>query len=155
MRLFTTSFRNYYTTTGKLAVEIYDTNLNFYDYKGSGARVGSLQSVRRNLSGVTGIALCTYAGSVLYLGYREDNESPVQAMMSFDTRDTTKTPWIKNTANGTLFDDNPNGGITIENGLIKEWHLKASNGEIEINEPNNHKTIITVANGLIVNWEYQ
>ena len=58
-------------------------------------------------------------------------------------------------ASGTLFDDNPSGGITIENGLIKGWQLKASSGEIKINEPNNHKTIITVSDGLIVNWEYQ
>lgn len=148
-------FRNYDKNTGKLAIEINNSVMRFYDYKGSYNRCGGISSTRNTSTQQSGVTLYAEPGSEVVIGYKIDDSTTNHYYMKFDTRDTTKTPWIKNTANGTLFDENPSGGIVVENGLIKSWNMLSKNGKIEIREPNNAKTFITVKDGLIVDWEYQ
>ena len=75
--------------------------------------------------------------------------------MYFDTRDTTKTPWIINTVTGKLFSNVPGGGIEIENGLIKNWDMSAITGDITIPIEGGKKLILTCGSGLIVSAKYE
>ena len=69
-------------------------------------------------------------------------------LMYFD--DINGTPFIRNTAVGTLFPDNSLGGVKIENGLITNWNIQSTTCDL------NNVTItgIKVSNGLIENITY-
>lgn len=140
---------------GNLAILISNTNIYFYDYGNSGARVGGICSTRGTQDNVTGMSVYTMQGSRIIIGYKESEESSsIKSIISYDTNDLTKTPWITNTVNGTMF-PSCGDGVIIQNGLIKHWDLDTKSGTITINEPDNHSTTITVKSGLITNWEYQ
>lgn len=57
------------------------------------------------------------------------------------------TPYIINTANGTLFPNNANGGITIQNGLVKTWNLSTVTGDFS------GITTVKVKDGLVTGYE--
>lgn len=69
-------------------------------------------------------------------------------LMCFD--DINSTPYIRNTANGTLFPDNSSGGVKVENGLITNWNINGTTCDL------NNVTItgIKVSNGLIESITY-
>lgn len=141
-------FKNY-DTNGNLAIQINDTNINFYDYLGTGAKAGSISSVRGTTNNILGINLYTYKNGRLTLGYKEDETtSTIKAFMQFDTNNLDSTPWIKNTASGTLFARNGNG-ITIENGLIKNWDIETISGEITFLTGAGQALTIAYKSGLI------
>lgn len=147
------NFRNYDSDTGKLAVEINDTNINFYDYKGDDIRVGSLVSTRSVKDGTPGISLYTYSGSRISLGYKDGVSSSINSIISFDTNNPTDTPWIKNTMSGTLFSDA--GGIIIQHGLIKDWDLDTVSGTLHLKGADGYNDpILVIKDGLISNWYY-
>lgn len=57
-----------------------------------------------------------------------------------------ETPIIINTPSGTLFENNPNGGVKIENGFVKSWDMAGLNGEFKISD----NVYITFRDGLAV-----
>ena len=69
-------------------------------------------------------------------------------LMNFD--DINSTPYIRNTANGTLFPDNSLGGVKIENGLITNWNINNTTCDLK----NVTITGIKVSSGLIENITY-
>ncbi len=57
---------------------------------------------------------------------------------------------IPGTATGTLFSDNPSGGIKIENGLIKEWNLTFLSTNLDVKDSLGHKILtLEIKDGLI------
>lgn len=86
---------------------------------------------------------------MLQLGYKTDtSSSTVYSIMSYE-QGSSDPPYIINTASGTIFSNNPNGGIKVTNGLITDWDYTGATGTIF---PNNSGGGITVADGLITNW---
>lgn len=74
------------------------------------------------------------------------------------------TALIRNGANGTLFPDNTNGGITIENGLIKNWSICSATGSTSFisglswedgNITSVDRTTVNIKNGLIESWSIE
>ena len=130
-----------YSSGGNLAIEILGTNLRFYDWESDESLVGTLAPAR--LSGnpsKTGIVLATET-NYLSLGYRNSNGGISPFLRAYND-DVDSTPWIINTASGTLFPGA--GGITVQNGLIKNWSLSTVSGTLFPNAGG-----ITVQNGLI------
>lgn len=143
-------FRRYSSDTGYLSIEISGQSMYLYDWREEGLLAGTISSVRDDLGygNRSGINLyCPYDG-MLYLGF-DTNDDGIVSMFSFDARRPDEPPYIRNTANGTLFNDNPNGGIKIKNGLITDWNLKVSNGTISAGNVE-----IEVIDGLITGWNY-
>ena len=135
-----------YDSNGNLAIQISGTQLKLYDYEGTGAISGVLASTRGTSDGIVGVNLHTVKGNRIALGYTEnESDTTIKSIISFDTNDLTSTPWIKNTVSGTLFSSNPNGGITIEHGLIKNWNMAGMTGSLTINN-----VMLTICNGLII-----
>ena len=123
-------FKNY-SNNGKLAVEIANTNINLYDYQGSESLAGTLASVRGTSDNIIGVNLFTYSGNKLTLGYKSSpSSSTINSIIQFDTNNLNSTPWVINASSGTLFPSNPNGGIIVENGFIKNWNLKTITTDI-------------------------
>ena len=146
-------FKNY-DEDGNLAINIADTNIDFYDYDGSGNIAGTVASTKQTVEDETfGISLFTYKGGRIWIGYQENEESKtILPIIYYDTNDLSATPWIINAANGKLFPDNPSGGVTVENGFIKNWNLEGANGTLNLSSPTGETVTINVANGLITGW---
>lgn len=163
------SLKNY--SNNNLAIEIKGTDVNVYDWRGSGSIAGSLSSVaissvtKKNLTvnGDTtfteetyskGLSLYTYKGNSVSLGYKDNEDSSeVHNVISFDTNNLDDTPFIINTANGNLFKYNADGfnyeGITVQNGLIKKWGRTGYTGYVGKSVPR----ALYISNGLIVGVE--
>lgn len=122
-----------FDTKGYKSVDIFNNQVRFFAWNDNGNYVGSVGSIKRISDGRIGIEMWCDKGDMLWLGYDDGTASGgrIKPILSFDSADLSKTPWIINTATGKLFPNNPNGGITIENGFAKEWHLKAANGYVE------------------------
>ena len=75
------------------------------------------------------MALYSDANSAITIGYTTGNpdEGSVEVIpvFSFDPEKPNSAPYIINTVDGTIFPDNLNGGITVENGLITGWSMHA------------------------------
>ena len=148
------TFKNY-SYNGDLAIEISGTNENFYDYLGSGEMVGSISSItsENNLS-LKGIEMYTYLGKKIVLGYKDNtNTTTIHPIISYDTNNLSSTPWIINTASGTLFPDN-NYGIVVENGLIKSWNMpNGTTGDLYVLDSGGSAQVtVHIKDGLITGW---
>ena len=64
--------------------------------------------------------------------------------------DRGDTPYIINTVNGTLFPNNPGGGITIKNGFVKNWHLYG----ITLSEIKAGIHSLKFTDGLVTGYDY-
>ena len=161
--------KNYSSTTGNLAVEIDNTNLNLYAWRVDGGLVGSLSSVvssrvdkksydsNGNIVWNSetyndGISLYAQPGKTVSLGYKSSSSNAINPIFSFDSSKPNSTPYIINTFNGRIFDCQLAGytqfrGIEVENGLIKSWSFPIGfTGLIGRNSYN----MLVVSNGLIV-----
>lgn len=149
------TFRNY-SNNNKLAIEIASTNINLYDYQGSSAIAGTLASVRGTSDNIVGVNLYTYSGNKLSLGYKTSPSSTsINSIIQFDTNNLNSTPWIVNAANGTIFPNNPGGGIVVENGFIKSWSINGASGELHLKGATGYADpILVIKNGIIVDWHY-
>lgn len=144
------SLMNYSSKNGKLAIEIRNTKLYFYDYKGSGDVVGSVSSTTSG--NAKGISFYTIKPGRISIGYKDNEEdTAINNIIHFDTNNPNDTPWIKNTVSGTIFSNA--GGITVQHGLIKDWNLQGTTGTFFFNTPSGTLQL-TVKNGLITAWEY-
>ena len=117
--------------------------LVFYDYNNN--VVDSI--TRTNVSNkLFGTSVLIFDNS--YFGINKDIGNKRYLLMNFD--DINSTPYIRNTADGTLFPDNSSGGVKIENGLITNWNINSSTCDLK----NVTITGIKVSNGLIENITY-
>lgn len=143
------SFTNY-DTKGNPAIKIFNEKIQMYDYAGTGKVSGCLESIRGTTDDVVGINLYTIKGNKLVLGYQDnENDNIIHTIIKFETNDTKSTPWVINTADGKLFSENPAGGITVENGFIKNWSLQTTTADVILE---NKK--LKFVNGLLVDIEY-
>lgn len=139
------NFLQYSDSDGVLSVAIIDNHIYVYDYANRGAMAGEISSVTSNSDGTPGIYLSCSFGNTVGLGYTDkDNIYSINYFISCDSNKPDSTPWIRNTASGTLFDDA--GGIQVENGLIKSWNLNTVDGEFTVNG-----ITFVIRGGLIVN----
>lgn len=138
-----------FNTNGYKSVAIQDNEVSVFAWQENGDYCGGLGALKGNgtLEGRTMLGLYVDNGDVLFLGYENpddpNNKIPV---ISFDSTNTNSTPYIINTISGKLFPNNSNGGVEIENGLVKNVSLKAATGTIF---PNNPSGGIVVKDGLI------
>ena len=138
-----------FNQNGYKSVGIQNNEVSVFAWQENGDYCGGLGSLQGNgsLEGRTMLGLYVDNGDVLLIGY-ENPENPNNKIpiIRFDTTNPDSTPYIINTISGTLFPDNTNGGIEVENGLIKKVSLKATSGTIFSNNPGGG---IVVKNGLI------
>lgn len=134
-------------SNGYKSVDILDNHINFYSWLQNGDYTGSVGAVKRANDGRLGVEMWCAPGDILWLGYDNGTGAAdaIQPIFMFDSADTSKTPSIINTASGTIFPNNPSGGVTVENGLIKRWNMRTYSGTITINT-----MTITIENGLII-----
>lgn len=140
-----------FATNGFKSVDIDNNQVRVYSWRSNGDYVGSIGSILRNSDGRMGMEMWCDTGDLLILGYDNglgDTENLIP-ILSFDSQTPEKPPYIINTASGKIFPDNSDGGIEVENGLIKSWNLKYSNGTIFGNNPGGG---ITVKDGIIEEW---
>ena len=159
------SFTTY--NNGYLASRLTGTGIKFYDWSGDRSFVGAIESIHNSQLNRGNVAFYSDENSSVTIGYTTDDpEEPnasITPVMSFDPQKPTSTPHMINTSNGTLFNHNPNGGIVVENGLLKKWSIKSvldntlnvisslswnGNGELTSVQ----KTSVDIRDGLIVGW---
>ena len=141
------SFRRYSSNTGYLAVAIDSNRIGFYDWDNEGvlsAYVGATQLVGPNEPG--GIRLYCDEGLTGGLGYR-NSEGIIYDAVRFDSSKLDEPPYMINTAQGTIFKDNPYGGIHVKNGLITAWNFQGATGTLNFGNFS-----VEVVNGLITTW---
>ena len=144
----TGNFTRYSASTGFPSVSINSNRIQFYDWESKGLYTGSLGSVQSLTDGRPGIELYCASDGRLILGYEDSRQaSNIKTIFSFDTSTQSEPPFILNTAGGTLFPDNPSGGITVKSGLLTKWSLTGATGTINLDN-----VMINVANGLITGW---
>lgn len=119
---------------GTLSVAITENHIEFYSWEDNGDHVGSIGAVRRANDGRRGVEMWCDNGDILWLGYDDGTTNPdhIKPIFAFDTQNLGSTPEIINTASGTIFPSNANGGIVVQNGLIKSWGLKLASGNLSV-----------------------
>ena len=158
------SFTTY--SNGYIASRLKGSGLKLYDWAGDRSLVGALGSIHNNDTNRGHVALYSDANSAITIGYTTGNpdEGSVEVIpvFSFDPEKPNSAPYIINTVDGTIFPDNLNGGITVENGLITGWSMHAVKDNtlsviVGMRWANGSITSITFAdvqikNGLISSW---
>ena len=136
------SFKIVSTNNNKM-VDFSRSGLRFYNYAGN--EIGALATTYLDENG--NMFLTLTKGDSLNISKTSSDGKYFTQYMVFD--DLNSTPYIRNTANGTLF-QSAGGGIQVENGLIKSWNMNYSNFEL------NNVTItgIKVTDGLIESVTY-
>ena len=109
------------TPDGVKSIEINNNMVRFYSWAENGEEVGRVGSLHNAHTGKNFLGITCEQGDSLTFGYFSGNE--ITQVISFDSSEPNKTPYIANTASGTLFEHNPNGGVKVEHGLIKEWNM--------------------------------
>lgn len=154
------------TASGVKSLDIENNQVKFYAWNDNGNYVGSIGAVKDTSSERVGLEVWCDQGDQVTLGCR-DRDNPKQIIPVIRIDETTckeETPYIRNGANGTLFPDNTNGGITIENGLIKNWSICSANGSTSFisglswedgNITSVDRTTVNIKNGLIESWSIE
>ena len=111
---------------GSLSVAITGNQIKFYSWEDDGNYVGSVGAVKDNSTGKTGVEMWCDKGEQVILGCATEAESDanIKRVFSYDDENPDSTPYIINTTSGTMFSNNPGGGVTVENGLIKKFNLQ-------------------------------
>ena len=141
-----------------LAFKIDGNTLGFYDYA-NGASLPYMRFInthKTNDSSFKGTDIVIKGDAKRYFSASIQDVSDTTKYYPMielhgDMYTNTETPYIRNTANGTLFDDQSSGGIIVENGLIKSWGMDG----ITANIPSSARNLsLTIKNGLIVSASY-
>lgn len=159
------SFTTY--NNGYLASRLIGTGIKFYDWSGDRSFVGAVESIHNSQLNRGNVAFYSDENSSVTIGYTTDDpEEPnasITPVISFNPQNPTSTPYMINTSSGTLFNHNPNGGIVVENGLLKDWSIKSviddtlhvisslswnGNGELTSVQ----QASVDIKDGLIVGW---
>lgn len=115
------------TPAGLQSVKIEKHQVKFYAWHDDGNYAGAIGAVRVGENNDDGLEMWCDKGGHLYLGYATevegDNAKKIKPVIMIDESCEDSTPWIKNTSNGTIFPNNPLGGIEVQNGLIKKWGM--------------------------------
>ena len=131
------------------SVEIAENQVKVYDWTKDGNHVGSYGAIQQRGTDRVGVDLWCTEGNLLGIGYygsEDGEEAGVIPVIQIDAKKApTETPWIRNTASGTLFPENESGGIKVENGLVKDWGISSWSGQFKTADG---KTIV-VKDGLI------
>lgn len=148
---------------GTLSVAITGNRIEFYSWEDNGDHVGSIGAVRRADDGRRGVEMWCDNGDMLWLGYDDGTTNPdhIKPIFTFDTQNLDSTPAIINTVSGTIFPSNTNGGIVVQNGLIKTWGLKLASGTLSVitgiswnssGITRIDRANLTISGGLIESW---
>ncbi len=120
-----------YDSNGKKSIELDKNSLRLFDWNDSGNFVGSVTATQDDSTGRKGITLAADTGDVLNFGYFDGTtETHIKTLMSIDG--STGKLTINNTASGTLFPNNPNGGVVVDNGLVKSWSMTGRTGNVTV-----------------------
>lgn len=149
----------FYRTTGKRAVEMRDASLDIYSWETDNweHRVGRLESVSWGYPSyiskrLTLLADASHDDSSNHTGVDLliHDGTNYHRILGMDSKgvDDGKTPYIANTSSGTLFSHISNGGVVVENGLIKEWSMPSYSDDLFPNAGGG----IHVKDGLITGW---
>lgn len=148
------------TASGTKSLNIENNQIKFYAWNDDGNYVGSIGAVKDTSSDRVGVDMWCDQGDTLALGCKESdgNIYPVFKVDSNTYKD--KTPYIRNGANGTMF-QGCGDGVTIENGFIKKWNLSTVSGTPSFISglswtdgkiTSVTRTTFNVSNGLITGW---
>ena len=155
---------NQYSSDGKKSLDIANNQVKFYAWNNDGNYVGSIGAVKDTSGDRVGVQVWCDVGDYLSLGCRNiDDTTQITPVIKID-ENTYKdsTPWVRNTTNGTLFPNNPDGGVVVENGFIKKFSVHSvlndtlsvitglswSGGSItSVTRAN-----VNIRDGLIVSW---
>lgn len=143
------------TSAGVKSLDIENNQVKFYAWNDDGNYVGSIGAIQKDSDGRVGIDVWCDEGDIVDIGCREASSEKIVPVITVDSNTYKEsTPWIRNTATGTIFPDNPDGGITVENGLIKKWNIAWYDGEIKLAGAEGYRDVkLTIRNGLIVKAE--
>ena len=119
---------------GELSVAITGNQAKFYSWEDNGEYTGSVGAVRDIAADRDGIEMWCDKGKQVILGCARTAGSDVniKRIFFYDDQSPDDTPYIINTASGTIFPSNTNGGIVVQNGLIKSWGLKLATGTLSV-----------------------
>lgn len=121
-----------YDANGYQSLELNRNALRVFDWKDSGNFVGSIGATEDDATGRKGITIAADVGDMLNLGYFDGtSDTHIKTIMSIDG--STGKLKIANMANGTLFPNNPGGGVIFDNGLVKSWNLNSYTGTVTVN----------------------
>lgn len=148
------------TNAGVKSLDIQDNQVKFYAWNDDGNYVGSVGAIKNTASDRAGIEMWCDQGDTLSLGcLRGDGRiDPVVKVDANTYKD--KTPYIRNGANGTMF-NGCGDGVTVENGLIKSWNMPTVSGNPSFISglswtdgkiTSVTRTTLNVSNGLITGW---
>lgn len=148
---------------GELSVSISGNQAKFYSWEDSGEYTGSVGSVRDNASGRDGIEMWCDKGKRLILGCASTagSDAKIKRIFYYDDQSPDDTPYLINTTSGTIFPSNTNGGIVVQNGLIKSWGLKLAGGTLSVitgiawngsGITRIDRANLTISDGLIERW---
>ena len=119
---------------GELSVAITGNQAKFYSWEDNGEYAGSVGAVRDIAADRDGIEMWCDKGKRLILGCARTagSDENIKRIFFYDDQSPDDTPYIINTASGTIFQTNTNGGIVVQNGLIKSWGLKLASGTLSV-----------------------
>ena len=119
---------------GELSVAITGNQAKFYSWEDNGEYAGSVGAVRDIAADRDGIEMWCDKGKRLILGCASTagSDENIKRIFFYDDQSPDDTPRIINTASGTIFPSNANGGIVVQNGLIKSWGLKLAAGTLSV-----------------------
>lgn len=120
-----------YAYNGYPSMKMTNNELKFYSWTDQGNYVGSIGATTDKNSGRVGVALWADQGDVLNIGARvPNNENLVSAIYVDANTITTEPPLIAHTASGTMFSNNPGGGVRVKNGLIVGYSMQGATGSV-------------------------
>ena len=119
---------------GELSVAITGNQAKFYSWEDNGEYTGSVGAVRDIAADRDGIEMWCDKGKRLILGCASTagSDENIKRIFFYDDQSPDDTPYIINTASGTIFPSNTNGGIVVQHGLIKSWGLKLAAGTLSV-----------------------
>lgn len=147
-------FKQYNDETGFISISIEDHEVFLFDYRNNGKHAGSVGTLHQGEQ--VGVGLWTRESGFVTLGVWDPEDKQINSIFSYDTMYPKRTPYITNTANGTIFQNNSGGGIVVENGLIKSWNLGTATGTLNLMGANGQEAIVmTIKDGLIQSWRVE
>ena len=150
---------------GKRASKLFQNGLFFYDWASQEEIVGVIESTNNHQTGKASVSMICESDKGILIGYTDDDLDTsstitVHPIIRMDPQ-SSDPPWIKNTASGTIFPSNTNGGIVVQNGLIKSWGLKLAGGTLSVitglawdssGITRIDRANLTISGGLIESW---
>ncbi len=141
------------TSKGVKSVEIKDNQMKVYAWNDNGNYVGSVGALRNSDDGAVGISMWSDIGDYVALGYiNPDDNTEIKSVIKVvpDEIENGGTPRIRNTASGTMFPNNPRGGVKVENGLVTNWSMYSILSQQLF--PDHSGGGISIRDGLITGW---